>query len=382
MEDNQQPQISVTQALNQIQSWLNAGEFDKVIQGCGEILELEPGNQRALSLMKQAEEKRHATPEPKPTPEPEFSKLTDEPEPEPEPTPEPEPEPEPEPKPEFTPPPVTPEKPFSPDRVEPEEDPLEKLQAESKPEMFEKPSHSGEKRKLFLAMLIPAVLVVIVGGSVIWYLANEDREDIIDEIVETEERDTTYLEDNEERVEDLTLMAKALEVYEAEEGEFPEPKDIESVLLDSAYFDEIPVDARQDDFDKAGKVMGYTYAVYDTIAGENTAYIISALFEDSRGFGYAWTRGASTKNYEDYRDTDEDHVTFVGGDEQTSGEPEDTGNNDDDDNNDEQFLSLGLGYNFLDRPNDTQINLGLYQTQNSTNTMNSSLISFSYRKKY
>ena len=53
-----------------------------------------------------------------------------------------------------------------------------------------------------------------------------------------------------------------------------------------------------------------------------------------------------------------------------------------DDNNDEQFLSLGLGYNFLDRPSDTQMNLSLYQTQNSTNTMNSSLISFSYRKKY
>ena len=53
-----------------------------------------------------------------------------------------------------------------------------------------------------------------------------------------------------------------------------------------------------------------------------------------------------------------------------------------DDNNDEQFLSLGLGYNFLDRPSDTQMNLSLYQTQNSTNSMNSSLISFSYRKKY
>ena len=53
-----------------------------------------------------------------------------------------------------------------------------------------------------------------------------------------------------------------------------------------------------------------------------------------------------------------------------------------DDNNDEQFLSLGLGYNFLNRPSDTQMNLSLYQTQNSTNSMNSSLISFSYRKKY
>lgn len=29
--------ISIAQALNHIQSWLNAGEFEKVVQGCVEI---------------------------------------------------------------------------------------------------------------------------------------------------------------------------------------------------------------------------------------------------------------------------------------------------------------------------------------------------------
>ena len=55
-------EVSVIEALNQLQSWLNAGEYDKVVQGAQEVLGLEPGNQRALSLLKQAEEKRHPEP--------------------------------------------------------------------------------------------------------------------------------------------------------------------------------------------------------------------------------------------------------------------------------------------------------------------------------
>ena len=53
-----------------------------------------------------------------------------------------------------------------------------------------------------------------------------------------------------------------------------------------------------------------------------------------------------------------------------------------DDNNDEQFMSLGLGYNYLHRPNDTELNLSFYQSQNTTNSMNSSLLSFSFKKKF
>lgn len=332
MEDNTQPQISVTQALNQIQSWLNAGEVEKVIQGCQEILELEPGNQRALSLMKQAEEKRHfeekatqtepnkseQTPQaqqekPEGKNEP-FSKITEEPEPaqsknteaSAKPTNETTSNTETTPQPE-------------PNKIE---DPLAKLEVENKPEMFEdrEDSDSHEKRKLFLAMLIPAILVVVIGGGIIWFLADEGREEIIDEIVdEVQDEDYNYLTENEERVEVLTDMAKALEEYEAEHGEYPSVKKVEDVLLDSNYFNSIPVDARQGEFDKSGKLMGYMYAVYDTIAGDNTAYVVSALFEDSRGFGYSWTRGASTKNYEDYRDIEENNVVFIGGDEEDIG---------------------------------------------------------------
>ena len=54
-------EISITQALNKLQSWLNAGDYERVVQGSQEILNLEPGNARALALMRHATERRHET---------------------------------------------------------------------------------------------------------------------------------------------------------------------------------------------------------------------------------------------------------------------------------------------------------------------------------
>ena len=63
-------EVSIIEALNQLQSWLNAGEYDKVVQGAQEVLGLEPGNQRALSLLKQAEETNNALMNSPPLPRP------------------------------------------------------------------------------------------------------------------------------------------------------------------------------------------------------------------------------------------------------------------------------------------------------------------------
>lgn len=280
--------MSVTQALNHIQSWLNANEYDKVVQGCQEILQLEPGNQRALALMRQAEEKRHADQMPASQP------------------------------------------------VQPQEDPLAHLQVEEEepkpaessstdpfahndfpdleePNFHGQDFHAHEKRTLFLAMLIPAVLVVLIGGGIIWFLgkSNTDTADQTDQTPVVDEQ-SNYIADNEARVEVLTTLEKVMDEYYAKHSSYPTADEIESVIEDSSYFDSAPSDPLTGKFDKAGKSFGYTYAVYDTIAGENTAYIVSALFEDSRGFAYAWSRGASTKNYDDYRDTSKDNVTYIG----------------------------------------------------------------------
>lgn len=279
MENN--GEMSITQALNHVQSWLNAGEYDKVIQGCQEILQIEPGNTRALALMRKAEEMRHA------------SVMKEE-------TPMPKPEPAP---------------------AEPAKDPLASLQVEDEPEITlpEIENESYEKKKLFMAMLIPAVLVVLLGGGAIWWVSNREREAIIEDNLtdggEEDEADLNYLDRNDERVKDMTMMVEAIEAYKLENGAYPSLSQIESV------FDEVPSDPRQGKIDKAGKAYGYMYAVYSGIGGENSVYVLSALFEDSKGFGTPWAQGAPIKNYPDYRDYEADHVTFIGGDEDEVEEP-------------------------------------------------------------
>lgn len=287
---DEQKAISITQAMNHIQSWFNAGEYDKVIQGCAEIMELEPGNQRALALMKMAEEKRHeATLQQNPTsmdtqsndplanlqveePKPETQKMTEEPS-------------------------FMPEEPtFAPERAYEER---------------------VDKRQLFFAMLVPAVIVVLLGGSLIWYLSNRERSDIIADnsgsSVSSITKDTTYLDENEERVKQMTAMAEIIEDYRRSKGKYPDASDLERILVESDTFSTIPVDPQQGELDTEGKPFGYMYAVYDSKFGKsNQYYILSALFEDSKGVGYEWNVGESVKNYDDYRDISQDNVTFIG----------------------------------------------------------------------
>lgn len=283
--------MSVAQALNHVQSWLNAGEYDKVIQGCQEVLQIEPGNARALSLMRQAEERRHNE--------------------------------------------VMGHSPEASVPVEPTQeeesptDPLASLQVEKKPEepsryepeVFLPEEDDGsegiEKRKLFLAMLIPAVVVVLLGGAAVWWMANRDREETIEDNLTDEEEveDIGYLEQNDQRVEDMEKMIKVLEEYKRENGAYPSLSQVEAAFAESDDFEKIPSDPRQGEIDKAGQAFGYIYAIYDGIGGENSVYVLSALFEDSSGFGTPWAQGATIKNYPDYRDYEEENVTFIGGDE-------------------------------------------------------------------
>lgn len=263
-------EISVIEALNQVQSWLNAGEYDKVIQGCQEILEIEPGNVRALSLLKQAEERRHAAIPPDPLASLEVA--------------------------------------AAPIKASESSEPSERIQE------FDEP----EKLKLFLAMLIPAIIVVLLGGGIIWYLANNQREKTIDENLNGNdeiENDLKFLEDNDRRVSDMEKMLRVLEEYELENGAYPSTSQVEKAMLQSKIFDELPSDPRQGEIDKVGQVFGYIYSVYDGSAGENTVFILSALFEGSDGFGTPWAQGAPTKNYPDYRDYEKSNVSFIGGNE-------------------------------------------------------------------
>lgn len=272
--------ISIYQALNHLQSWLNAGEYDKVIQGAQEILEMEPGNQRALALMKQAEEKRVQNPTPA-APDPlenlqvenEQTQTSAQPEP----------------------------------KIEP------KIE---EPKSYSAPLGSqSERRNLFLAMLVPALLVIVIGGGIIFQMSHDKNKDIVDANISTQ--GNNYIEENDERAEDLTQMALVIEAYKRETGFYPSAQQVEEVLLDSEEIRTLPTDPRHGEVDKDGDSFAYVYAVYENARHENSAYVLSALLEDSKGFGYAWFQGSDPKRYPDYRDVTEDNITFIGTSKET-----------------------------------------------------------------
>ena len=61
-----------------------------------------------------------------------------------------------------------------------------------------------------------------------------------------------------------------------------------------------------------------------------------------------------------------------------------TGSNFDivDDNTDDTFITVGLGYNLDNKENNTKYNFGIYHTQNDDDNLNSSLLSYSYKKTF
>lgn len=291
------------EALNQIQSWLNANKIEKARQGCEEILQIEPGNQRALALMKQAESRRFE--EEQSAHEAGIDPLEN----------------------------LEVEKVEAPslekEADEEETTPIQAVpQTEEEPEMdysiYQAPKPSA--KKMFLAMVIPAVLVVVIGGGIIYIINNGKQKDLLDgkintdepEFVETHDHsddpeiDTSYLAENETRVTDLTEMANAIDEFWIDNNYYPNLSEVEA-LLKAELNGVIPTDPRQGDFDVSGDPYGYMYAVYKLDdEGHPAAYILSAIFQDSKGEAHPWAQGASTKNYDDYRDIDSFHVIYIG----------------------------------------------------------------------
>ena len=48
----------------------------------------------------------------------------------------------------------------------------------------------------------------------------------------------------------------------------------------------------------------------------------------------------------------------------------------------DQFVTAGLGYSSINQKNNSQFLINAFGTQNTSNDMNSSLISFTYNKKF
>ncbi len=254
-----EPLVPVSLALNQVQSWLNAGETEKAIQGCQEILTTEPGNMRAPALLRLAYEQA--------APAPQAVQAAEEPI-------------------------VTPATPANPTSGASLEDDFGDLF--EKPE-FEKPKWNGQ---LAWAILIPAVLTIVVGGIISMKASENAAVDVQNPPV-LESHD--HLQENEQRMDDLKKINDVIEAFYSENGAYPAQSQLQTLLSADATLKDLK-DPRQGSKEKSGGIYVYLYRVYQTAEGPNTAYALTALFENSQGFGTQWGYGNGLENSEDARD--------------------------------------------------------------------------------
>ena len=288
-------EMSVAQALIKIQNWIDSGAYDNAIKASQEILEIEPGNQRALALMKTAQEKR-LTDLKNQAPENPSMPTSTQTQPMPSPAPAPWPEPE-----------ESLEAPFENTPSTPTPEQNNWPQAEESPNDL-RDFTDQEKRHLWMALLIPAILVILIGGGIIWALSRQSQNNQTSGNPSINlTTDLSYLEENEVRVKALKVMQSDIENFKLENGMYPQPSQIEDLVGKQIQ------DPRHGEIDKSGQVFAYIYGVYNNLEGENQSYILSALFEDSKGFGNTWHPGnENLVNFPNARDLEAENTIVIG----------------------------------------------------------------------
>lgn len=318
--------ITISEALQKIHEWMDEKNYEKAIQGCQEILQIDPENTEVKTIMENAETLKKNTPSPVPETTEEKIILED-----------PLPSPELEVKfPEIT-------------LGETNDDITFTKTKNPTSSVDEIPMEHEETTKhiaIYLLKKIATILVIFtilggVGYGAFWgYNAYKNGginfEEIIAKInifsskkteptenpamitepIETAEPTAEPIEPendpvnirNTARTNDLALIATALEMYYEKNSQYPIASDIEKDLIE--FMTEIPLDPRHNETDETGLPFGYAYAVYDTEAGEKQFFIISALFENPLGENMPWSPG-ETQAHEDYRDLGKEYVKLL-----------------------------------------------------------------------
>lgn len=304
-------------ALRQIQAWFVNGDFEKVKQGCREVLTIAPNNSIAQDLLKRASQSEAPAPLPpapapapvEPTPPP-FMPSTPEAIPQPSPTPTPSAHAT-----DFSPEPPMPEIISTPDLTHPAEDNI----------------HHTHSLIINIAILVGIVVVGI--GGIYGYNAfvkggdeipaqEEDAEEQpaneevppADEIDETSSDTpsepaepspdlTTWEGRNEKRSQDLAKLEQALILYFDEFNQYPNTDEISNMLIENGMLTELPTPPNDSE--------AYVYAVYGNAVGADQIFILSAEFEQENGEKTVWSTGGNSSEYSDYRDVAASHVTIV-----------------------------------------------------------------------
>lgn len=292
-------------ALRQIQAWFVNGDFEKVKQGCREVLTIAPNNSIAQDLLKRAEQSEAPAPQPpvsapSPAPAPPAFVPTTPPSPAPEPILEEPPMPEMVSNIDLTPPSIEPLTPA------PTQDNI----------------HHPHSLAINIAILVGIVVVGILGiygynafikGGDETPPAQEENaeEQLTDEEVLPAEGSneipsgepiapspdlTTWQGRNEKRSKDLSELEQALILYFAEFKKYPNTDEIGMLA-------ELPTPPSDGE--------AYVYAVYSNDIGADQVFVLSAEFEQENGEKTVWSTGGSPNEYPDYRDVAAPHVTSI-----------------------------------------------------------------------
>lgn len=301
MEENTN---ALENALKQIQAWFVNGEFEKVKQGCEEILQLSPNNSIAQDLLQKSKEAHSTIGQAVHAPEiPPLTETFTEPEP---PMPLTIPEPE-------------------PPMPEPVIIPEPNGQAIPMPAASEEPNIEEHSRphSLIVNLVILGVLIILGIVGVYAYQAIKGtpeentttvtpptEETVVNDNTdgkgETTEDNTDSInaeERNNQRLLDLTSVENALIYYYDAHKKYPLASEINIFLIDEGFIEAMPVPPTDNET--------YFYAVYDTDLGPAQAYILSGNFENEDGTFAPWSTGASSLNYPDYQDITLDNVTIL-----------------------------------------------------------------------
>jgi len=289
----QKPNPEILAALEQIKKWQQEGNTTDAVQGCKEILEIDPTNTEAKNLLEILQKPTITTPTPTTTTTP---------------------QPEPAPKKEIENYEITtPENPLYNAITEPNK-------TTTKTETPKKKTSHGILLNIGIVVGTLAVLTGLAYGYMMFFgnkvpetgtldLPKENMviptDDPIEEdspTVETSEETTeedavtTEKESrNEQRFTDITTIETALKGYFETNGKYPDAMELATLI-------QLPYDPLDGETDEAGQVFAYSYAVYDTSEGDNQEYILAALTEDESGENTIWTVGADPKDHDDYRD--------------------------------------------------------------------------------
>ncbi|EKD63582.1 MAG: hypothetical protein ACD_51C00249G0002 [uncultured bacterium] len=331
----QDTKSELQKAIDQIKQWQKEGKNEDAMQGCKEILEIDPANTEVKSIMETLQKPAMATvPAPTPTPAvptPVATPVITTPTPATPATtastPATIPTPIVLPKPETK--PVAEEK-SSFDITAPE-NPLYSALNKSSPTKTEEKKNTTIKKETSHGIIINLIIIVVtislLGGGAYAYLKFFGQSDVAkidlpkedtvvtttddnntqeDEITDTEEPTVEVTEAslrNEQRFSDLTDMEDIVKNYYDVNGKYPDA--IEFASFVSSYD---PLDGQ---VDEAGQVFAYSYAVYDTDLGDNQEYILAALFEDKLEGNTIWTTGSDPQIHPDYRDSTAENFVMI-----------------------------------------------------------------------